>query len=246
MEWFYANGGNRVGPVTPIAFETLVTDRVVHAETLVWSKGQADWLPWKQVSGETAACAASGGRYWQREMVPYEGKFISADHKEQYFQRLREGVVQPNQMTYGNFWPRAVAKLIDGIVNWVMQTVANLLLAMVFFGSFIFQPKPNNPAVTGQFLAYQGASFVVSLILGLSYYWFFLKKYGATPGKMTFEFKVVRSDGSPLTTGRIIGRYFAEALSFMILGIGYFMAAFDEERRTLHDRICDTRVIKSR
>jgi hypothetical protein len=33
----------------------------------------------------------------------------------------------------------------------------------------------------------------------------------------------------------------------MILGIGYIMAAFDEpERRTLHDRICDTRVIKAR
>jgi len=57
---------------------------------------------------------------------------------------------------------------------------------------------------------------------------------------------VVRSDGSALSTGRIIGRYFSEMLSSMILCIGYLMVAFDEERRGLHDRICDTRVIKSK
>jgi uncharacterized RDD family membrane protein YckC len=32
----------------------------------------------------------------------------------------------------------------------------------------------------------------------------------------------------------------------MILYIGYIMAGFDDEKRTLHDRICDTRVIKTR
>ncbi|HET6371045.1 MAG TPA: RDD family protein, partial [Nitrospiria bacterium] len=40
------------------------------------------------------------------------------------------------------------------------------------------------------------------------------------------------------------GRYFAEILSGIILCIGYIMAAFDDEKRALHDRICGTRVIK--
>jgi uncharacterized RDD family membrane protein YckC len=30
----------------------------------------------------------------------------------------------------------------------------------------------------------------------------------------------------------------------MIIGIGYLMAAWDDERRTLHDLICDTRVVR--
>jgi uncharacterized RDD family membrane protein YckC len=30
----------------------------------------------------------------------------------------------------------------------------------------------------------------------------------------------------------------------MILLIGYIMAAFDEEKRALHDRICSTRVVR--
>ncbi|PYS28021.1 MAG: RDD family protein, partial [Acidobacteria bacterium] len=32
-------------------------------------------------------------------------------------------------------------------------------------------------------------------------------------------------------------------LSGIILLIGYIMAAFDPERRALHDRICNTRVV---
>jgi hypothetical protein len=49
-----------------------------------------------------------------------------------------------------------------------------------------------------------------------------------------------------LSSGRIVGRYFAEMLSFITLGIGYLQAAFDErERRTLHDNLADTRVVYS-
>jgi uncharacterized RDD family membrane protein YckC len=35
-------------------------------------------------------------------------------------------------------------------------------------------------------------------------------------------------------------------ISAFILMIGYIMAAFDSEKRALHDRICETRVIYSR
>ncbi len=246
MEWFYANGGNRVGPVTPEAFENLVKDGAVKADTLVWSKGMTDWRPYAEVSADTAVCAASGGRHWRRDMVPYEGGFISAEHKDAFFQRLREGVAQPNQLVYASFGRRFLGKLVDGIINWVLGTAVNLGLAMLFFGQFIFNPKPATPELTGNFLAYQGATMLASVLLGLAYSWFFLKKFAATPGKMALGMKVVRSDGSALTTGRIIGRYFAEWLSSLILGIGYLMAAFDDERRTLHDRICDTRVIHTR
>ena len=44
--------------------------------------------------------------------------------------------------------------------------------------------------------------------------------------------------------GWAFGRHFAKYLSAMILLIGYIMAAFDDQRRTLHDRICETRVVR--
>lgn len=246
MEWYYANAGSRVGPVTPESFERAVVDGTVKAETLVWSKDMADWQTYGAVAAETAVCASSGGRYWQRDMAPYEGGFISADHKDEFFQRLREGVQQPNRMVYGDFGIRFAAKLIDGIIGWVLGMIINLGLAMAFFGAFIFQPKPNDPAVMGKFLAYQGTTFLAGVAVAVLYSWFFLSRYDATPGKMALGLKVVRSDGSKLSTGRIVGRYFSEWLSGAILFVGYIMAGFDEERRTLHDRICDTRVIKSR
>lgn len=235
-----------MGPISPATFEGLITDGTVKTDTLVWSATMSDWQPFGQIVAETATCAASGGRYWQRDMVPYEGKFVSAEHKEEFFQRLREGVQQPGTMVYGNFWPRVLAKLIDGIVAWVASMAINFGLAMLFFGQFIFQPKPNNPLVAGKFWAFQGTAFLLSLCFGLAYYWFFLNRYAATPGKMVLGLKIVRSNGSALSTGRIIGRFFAERLSAMILCIGYLMVAFDAERRGLHDQICDTRVIKTR
>jgi uncharacterized RDD family membrane protein YckC len=80
----------------------------------------------------------------------------------------------------------------------------------------------------------------------IGYEVFFVRKYDATPGKMAMGLKILRPDGSKLSVGRIIGRYFASIISALILLIGYIMAAFDEEKRALHDRLADTRVIKTK
>ena len=63
---------------------------------------------------------------------------------------------------------------------------------------------------------------------------------------MAMGMKLLRSNGDKLTVGRIVGRYFSNYLSMLTLFIGYIMAGFDDEKRALHDRICDTRVIKTR
>jgi uncharacterized RDD family membrane protein YckC len=61
---------------------------------------------------------------------------------------------------------------------------------------------------------------------------------------MACGIKVVRPDGDRVSYARALGRYFAEILSGLILAIGYIMAAFDSEKRALHDHICSTRVVK--
>ena len=78
----------------------------------------------------------------------------------------------------------------------------------------------------------------------MTYYIFFTGYNGQTPGKMALRIQVVRTDGTPMTYGRaflreVVGKF----LSALILGIGYIMAAFDADKRALHDRICDTRVV---
>lgn len=84
----------------------------------------------------------------------------------------------------------------------------------------------------------------INIIVGMLYETIMIGKYGATLGKMACKIKVVRADGGRVTYGRACGRYFSKILSSMICMVGYFMALFDkEEKRALHDRICDTRVV---
>jgi uncharacterized RDD family membrane protein YckC len=57
--------------------------------------------------------------------------------------------------------------------------------------------------------------------------------------------RVADQDGKLVSRGRAWGRAFAELLSGMTLNIGYLLMPFDNEKRTLHDMVCDTRVIRN-
>jgi uncharacterized RDD family membrane protein YckC len=84
------------------------------------------------------------------------------------------------------------------------------------------------------------------MCIGITYETVLIGKYGATLGKMACKIKVVTAEGGRVSYLLAFGRYFAKILSAMILMIGYLMAAFDDEKRALHDRICNTRVIVNR
>ena len=63
---------------------------------------------------------------------------------------------------------------------------------------------------------------------------------------MALGLKIIRADGGPLSIGLAVGRYLAYILDGFTLLIGFIIAGFDAEKRSLHDRICDTRVIYSK
>ena len=99
------------------------------------------------------------------------------------------------------------------------------------------------PAMVG----FLGISTLIGLAIVVAYEVYFVSAHGATPGKMALGLKVIRADGGPhladAGAGAAISRRGSSAI---ILMIGYIMAAFDPEKRALHDRICETRVIHSR
>ena len=233
-----------------------MADGVIGSATLVWRQGMTDWLPYAQVMSpkadavsaagatntDTEVCSVSGKRYPKREMIQFQGKWIGADHRDEFFQRQREGLSAIGSVSYAGFWIRFLAKFIDGIILYVINMPFSVMLG---FG-FMKGPEldPNNPDF-GAFFGSMALLQIIGIAIGVTYVWFFLSRYEATPGKMALGLKIVRADGSKLTTGRIIGRYFGEMVSGLTLMIGYIIAAFDEpEKRSLHDRICDTRVIK--
>ena len=149
---------------------------------------------------------------------------VCADCKPLFLQRLREGVNLTGEMTYGGFWIRFGARMVDGIL---LLAVSVLLMVAGGFGK------------GGFFLRLLGYPIAVA------YETYFVGRYGATLGKMACGLRVVRSGGEKLSYGRAFGRYWSTLLSSMTFTIGYIMAAFDSQKRALHDRICDTRVIRT-
>ena len=186
-------------------------------------------------------CAECGQPRPSTELARFGDRLICPACKNNYAQKLREGVAPAMSVTYGGFWVRFVAVLIDGILLWVVDYI----LGFAILGSGT-TPRIANPADVGAAMSRVGVSSLISLVVGCSYETFFIARMGATPGKMALGLKVIRADGSPLSYGRAAGRYFAKILSAIILFIGYIMAGFDAQKRALHDMICDTRVIKSR
>ena len=238
MNWYYALNGQQQGPASEQDMEQLAASGTINASTLVWSEGLADWQPLSQALPGALSVAPVN--------APQIGGFaVPAAQKDLYVQQMREGVAPTlaGSVEYGGFWLRVVAKIVDFLIlavpNYILQF--SLGLGMTGFGN-VSNPAEPDPAKIALLLGVMA----FSLSLNVFYQTFMVSKYAATLGKMAVGLKVVNEDGSKVSTGRAFGRFFAELLSAMTCYIGYIIAAFDSEKRALHDHVCSTRVIKVR
>jgi uncharacterized RDD family membrane protein YckC len=187
------------------------------------------------VTGSQAICSECGRVFAEEEMIRFNDARVCAGCKPVFVQKIKEGVSVGGALNYAGFWIRFGAIAIDGFILWII----NLIL---FIPLGIFMPTSNeNPFAT---LSFMPLLMLLQYAIPAAYDTWFVGKYGATPGKMACKIKVVVADGTPVTYSRALGRHFAKWLSSIIMGIGFIMAAFDDERRTLHDRICETRVVR--
>ncbi len=78
-------------------------------------------------------------------------------------------------------------------------------------------------------------------------YFFFVYPWmrnGQTLGMQAWKIKVVNLDGSALSYKTASIRFFAAILSWLTFGIGFWRAIFDKEKRTWHDALSQTRLIR--
>jgi uncharacterized RDD family membrane protein YckC len=239
MEWYYANDGQREGPVAAEELARLVVRGTVKADTLVWRAGMAEWQEWQAVAPTVTLPAV------EDEPPPLQREIAPTFERRAEFQPTAPGPATDTGLPYAGFWIRLPAKLLDALI---LGLVGNVIGGVIFAEQAreLQGINPEDPAALGLAFSMLGNFFLLSLALGLVYHWFFLAKFAATPGKLALGLRIVRDDGSPLSHGQIIGRFFTEYLSALILYIGYLIAAFDDEKRTLHDYLCKTRVIRGR
>jgi uncharacterized RDD family membrane protein YckC len=258
MNWYYARGDERMGPVDEAQILALAATGQITAQTLVWREGMADWVPWGHAPrplgpDEAGApypmpaadeygyrpCAECGRTFLVNEMLRFENVLVCGECKPIFFQRLREGGQVYSALKYAGFWIRGCATIVDVCIMFVVTAPLEFLEVwrVGSFEEYMFGEMSMADIV------FTVMSSLFGMMLALAYDTWFVGKFGATPGKRILGLRVVRSDGSRVTYKRALGRSLATWLSQLTLCIGFIIAAFDDQKRTLHDHICDTRVV---
>ncbi len=256
MNWYYVDQGQQTGPVSDAQLEDLVRNGKVQPETLVWREGMADWRPYREVmaptpspgplptggvdftpgQGAEAVCAECGKMFSIQDMIHHGEVYICANCKPVFLQKLAEGAqINTGALNYAGFWTRFAAYFLDALMLFAVSFGINLIAGLSAAQAIGAQPKGA--------IALQIILFVINLSIGISYEVVLIGKYGATLGKMACKIKVVTADGGRVSYLRALGRYFAKMLSGFACLIGYIIAAFDGQKRALHDHICNTRVV---
>lgn len=155
-------------------------------------------------------------------------------------------IFQGDFIQAGKLWRRAIAYIADGFLVFLTIftiTVGYLLIAYgADIGVFLRKPEAEQVRIAVVFQA-------IGLLIYLSYFTYFIGKTGQSPGKRAMGLKVVNARGEAIGYKRALARYLLfffyhlGLLGLLILIISAVAAAVDQQRRTLHDRICRTFVI---
>lgn len=200
------------------------------------------------------ACSQCGRAAAHSELVQIAGNWVCAVCKPAFLSRvMANGAAgaSPLARRYGGFWIRWGARIIDGLLLMVPVFVLALLFipALIRAGN---QARNSGTPLNPAFLGFGVITFFVVFFLAAGCYEVLMLRYrGATVGKMACGLKVIRSDGSGLGWGVSFGRFFMwnvvtngiPYLNFILMLTSSIMAGVDDEKRALHDRVCDTRVI---
>jgi uncharacterized RDD family membrane protein YckC len=253
MNWYFVSAGKQTGPVDDAQLEGLARTGQIQMDTLVWREGMTEWQPYSTVAppgmttppppapaapaygADEVVCAECNRIFPRDETIPFGTVRVCATCKPIFMQKLAEGAKIGGELRYARVLTRFAAVFLDGLILQAVNIGLRLALGISIMQSAGVQP----PERLGLFFV----ATVLGVLLAASYEILMIGKFGATLGKMACKVRVVTADGAKIGYGRATGWYFAKILSSIICLIGFIMAFFDEERRALHDRLCNTRVI---
>lgn len=128
-------------------------------------------------------------------------------------------VIARSDVHFGGFFVRAAAFCADWLILGAIGSVVALASNSLWTAAFVMI----------------GIGLVSSVGFWLA--------DGATPGEMLFRLKVRMVNGQAVEPVAAVVRYFASLASGLLLGAGFLMMLFNEEKRGLHDMISNTIVI---
>ena len=139
--------------------------------------------------------------------------------------------------SYGGFWKRVIAYLIDGLIIAAPITM--------IFGTVIPDVMTADNVQARPF-----AVTVPQLVMIIASWIYFAglesSEWQATIGKKILGMKVTDMAGQRINFVKATVRYLSKLLSSFILMIGFIMVAFTAKKQGLHDFIAATTVVNSR
>jgi len=221
MDWYYIDsskpeGRRRNGPWSARQMLLFADQGAFVPETLVWRDGFEGWRPWDIIGPELK--------------TEFQAETIKQVIEENILPKLTA-----SQSNYASLGLRFCAFAIDSVL---IQLIFVLLTPIHSRFGVITEITPQTtPAelVPTLFFAFTLMFFYAA---------FFIKNFSGTPGKIALGLAIVRHKGKPMTWGCAFLRSFISFFSYSFFGVGCILAAFDIEKRALHDYIADTRVLK--
>jgi len=231
MDWYYIDsskpeGKRRNGPWSPRQMLGFAEQGAFAAQTLVWRDGFDSWKPWATVEPE-----------------------LKGEFQVETIRQVIEEKVLPNitasKAGYAGFWVRLCAYIIDFAL---LQLIFTLLTPIHSYLGNISQEEMVKFLEQQITLTELVSRFMPLILFSLGiifiYNSFFVKNFSGTPGKIALGLAVVRQDGKPMTWSCAFLRSFVSFFSSSFFGAGCLLAAFDLEKRALHDFMANTRVLK--
>jgi len=90
---------------------------------------------------------------------------------------------------------------------------------------------------------YKNITFTAMIVSAWAFYGWFWTHSGQTLGMQAWRIRVVSKQGKPITVAQSVVRFGAAMVSWLLLGIGYWMMLFNSEKETLHDKVSNTRLV---
>lgn len=134
------------------------------------------------------------------------------------------------------FGRRLLAIIIDGVFVFMVSLLIAFILGIIWVAIGWWTPASDWP--------WRALGVISVLIVSVFYYtgkW--VQRSGQTFGKLMMGIRIVSADGSPLTTKKMILRYFGYIVSSLFASLGFIWVAIDKKRRGWHDIIAGTYVI---
>lgn len=177
-------------------------------------------------------CSRCSGTFCPDCLVDIQGRPYCATCKREQLLDVRSGVDR-TVLTLAGIGKRFGAVIIDGLI-------VNLPMYIIMF--FLIIGPISSGTEPSPYLNFLGIPF---MFVNFFYEALMLQyKEGRTLGKMAVKVRVVRPDGSPISSGQAWGR----AAMRMVLGclwiVDYVPAFFSKEKTTLHDMVAGTRVVE--